>query len=151
MFQYSVDLPYFFQDHRSTINIIKSSKHVYYNSFFLLHNRLFKKVCVFDVSTPLPFILDEVGFFFALFLHNRIMNIPQEIFTDHYEEIRYTLYPKPTEVENIDKMIPCSNKYSIERTTSMSFQLIHVRHRHCVFTIDESLLDFFLQDRSFFD
>ena len=42
----------------------------------------------------------------------------------------------------------CSNKYSMERTTSMSFKLINVRHRHCVFTIDASLRDFFLQDRS---
>ena len=42
----------------------------------------------------------------------------------------------------------CGNKYSMERTTSMSFKLINVRHRHCVFTIDASLRDFFLQDRS---
>lgn len=30
----------------------------------------------------------------------------------------------------------------------MSFKLINVRQRHCVFTIDENLRDFFLQDRS---
>ena len=42
----------------------------------------------------------------------------------------------------------CGNKYSMDRTTSMSFKLINVRHRHCVFTIDASLRDFFLQDRS---
>ena len=36
----------------------------------------------------------------------------------------------------------------MERTTNMSFKLIDVRHRHCVFTIDENLRDFFLQDRS---
>ena len=109
------------------------------------------------------------------------MNILQEIFTDHYEEIKYTLHPRPAEMENIDKMINCGdpsfggamygctncgnlkfvpfrchnrfcpicgNKYSMERTTSMSFKLINVRHRHCVFTIDASLRDFFLQDRS---
>ena len=29
-----------------------------------------------------------------------------------------------------------------------SLQIINVRHRHCVFTIDASLRDFFLQDRS---
>ena len=37
----------------------------------------------------------------------------------------------------------CGNMYSIDRTTSMSFKLIAVRHRHCVFTIDEILRDFF--------
>ena len=42
----------------------------------------------------------------------------------------------------------CGNKYSMERTTSMSFKLINVRHRHCVSTIDENLRDFFLQDRT---
>ena len=42
----------------------------------------------------------------------------------------------------------CGNKYAMERTTSMSFKLVNVNHRHCVFTIDASLRDFFLQDRS---
>ena len=109
------------------------------------------------------------------------MNILQEIFTDYYEEIKYTLHPRPTEMRNIDKMIhcgdssyggtmygcphcgqlkfvpfrchsrfcpTCGNKYSMERTTSMACKLINVQHRHCVFTIDESLRDFFLNDRS---
>ncbi|MEI3183771.1 MAG: transposase zinc-binding domain-containing protein [Lachnospiraceae bacterium] len=35
----------------------------------------------------------------------------------------------------------CGNKYSMERSTSMSFKLINVPHRHCVFTIDENLRD----------
>ncbi|MFR5149229.1 MAG: transposase zinc-binding domain-containing protein [Ruminococcus sp.] len=39
----------------------------------------------------------------------------------------------------------CGNKYSMERTTSMSFKLVNVQHRHCVFTIDENLRDFFLK------
>ena len=30
----------------------------------------------------------------------------------------------------------------------MSFKLVNVQHRHCVFTIDENLRDFFLQDRT---
>ena len=104
------------------------------------------------------------------------MNILQRIFTDHYEEIIYTLHPRKTEVDNIDKMLgcgdpsfggamyhcpncgnfkfvpfrchsrfcpTCGNKYSMERTTSMSFKLVSVPHRHCVFTIDENLRDFF--------
>ena len=33
------------------------------------------------------------------------MNILQRIFTDYYEEIKYTLHPRKTEMENIDKMI----------------------------------------------
>jgi hypothetical protein len=42
----------------------------------------------------------------------------------------------------------CGNKYSIDRTTSMSFKIINVQHRHCVFTIAEELRPFFLQDRN---
>ena len=45
----------------------------------------------------------------------------------------------------------CGNKYSMERTTSMSFKLINVQHRHCVFTIDENLRDFFLENRTLFN
>ena len=112
------------------------------------------------------------------------MNVLQEIFTDYYEEIKYTLHPRKSEMENIDKMIhcgdpsysgamyfcphcehlkfvpfrchsrfcpTCGNKYSMERTTSMSFNLVNVTHRHCVFTIDENLRHFFLEDRSLLD
>lgn len=42
----------------------------------------------------------------------------------------------------------CGTKYSIDRTTSMSFKIINVQHRHCVFTIDSELRHFFLEDRS---
>lgn len=42
----------------------------------------------------------------------------------------------------------CGNMYSIDRTTSMSFHLINVQHRHCVFTIAEELRPFFLENRS---
>lgn len=45
----------------------------------------------------------------------------------------------------------CGNKYSIDRTTAMSFKLIHTTHRHCVFTIDEELRHFFLEDRTLLD
>lgn len=109
------------------------------------------------------------------------MNILQQIFTDYYEVIQYTLHPRKTEMENIDKMIncgnsafggamygcthcgnlkfvpfrchsrfcpTCGNKYSMERSTSMSFKLIKTQHRHCVFTIDQNLRIFFLNDRS---
>lgn len=109
------------------------------------------------------------------------MNILQKIFNDYYEEMIYTLHPRKSVIENVDKMLncgdpafggamygcphcgklkfvpfrchsrfcpTCGNKYSMERTTNMSFKLINVQHRHCVFTIDENLRDFFLQDRS---
>ena len=32
--------------------------------------------------------------------------------------------------------------------THLSFKLVNVAHRHCVFTIDENLRDFFLHDLS---
>ena len=109
------------------------------------------------------------------------MNILQKIFIDHYEEMIYTLHPRKSVIENVDKMIhcgdpsfggamygcshcgklkfvpfrchsrfcpTCGNKYAMERTTSISFKMIPVQHRHCVFTIDENLRSFFLNDRS---
>ena len=112
------------------------------------------------------------------------MNILQKIFKEHYEEIEYTLHPRPTVMENIDKMIhcgdpsyggamygcthcgelkfvpfrchskfcpTCGNKYCIDRSTKMSFKLIDCTHRHLVFTIDEDLRPFFLNDRSLLD
>ena len=41
----------------------------------------------------------------------------------------------------------CGVKYAIDRTTAMSFKVIGVAHRHCVFTIAEELRDLFLKDR----
>lgn len=109
------------------------------------------------------------------------MNILQQIFTDYYEEIKYTLHPRFSEMENIDKLLSCGdpsfggamygcpncgklkfvpfrchsrfcpscgNKYNMQRATSMSFKMINVHHRHCVFTIDQNLRHFFLLDRS---
>lgn len=42
----------------------------------------------------------------------------------------------------------CGTMYSIDRTTAMSFKIINVSHRHCVFTIDNELRHFFAEDRS---
>ena len=42
----------------------------------------------------------------------------------------------------------CGAKYCNDRATAMSFKLIKCPHRHCVFTIDEELRHFFLEDRS---
>ena len=109
------------------------------------------------------------------------MNILQEIFRDHYEEMLYILHPRQAVIKNVDKMIncgdpafggamygceecgklkfvpfrcksrfcpTCGNKYSIDRTTSMSFKIINTAHRHCIFTIDSNLRRFFAEDRS---
>ena len=109
------------------------------------------------------------------------MNILQKIFNDYYEVIKYTLHPRDSEMENIDKMLNCGDpsfggamyvcttchnmkfvpfrckscfcptcgvKYSQERSTRMAFKLLNCTHRHCVFTIDEELRHFFLEDRS---
>lgn len=108
------------------------------------------------------------------------MSILQDIFSDHYEQIIYTLHPRYSIIENVDKMIncgdpryggvmwgcekcgnlkfvpfrcksrfcpTCGNRYSIDRTLSMSSKIINTQHRHCVFTIDDSLRHFFLEDR----
>ena len=54
--------------------------------------------------------MGELGVpFCVVFLHNRLMNILQTIFKDHYEEIMFTLHPRKTEVENIDKTINCGD------------------------------------------
>ena len=112
------------------------------------------------------------------------MNILQRIFTDHYEEIIYTLHPRKSVIQNVDKMISCGdpsfggamygcphcgklkcvpfrchsrfcptcgNLYSMQRTVSMSSKLVNVSHRHCIFTIDKNLRQFFLDDRTLLD
>ena len=45
----------------------------------------------------------------------------------------------------------CGNLYAMQRTTSMAFKLLNVSHRHCVFTIDKNLRQFFLNDRTLLD
>ena len=37
------------------------------------------------------------------------MNILQNIFNDHYEEIQYCLHPRPVVMENIEKMVNCGD------------------------------------------
>lgn len=105
----------------------------------------------------------------------------QSIFLDHYEEILYTMHPRRTEIENIERMIQCGDerygyawyeckscntvkmvpfhcksrfcpscgvKYAYQRSFTFSKKMLNVKHRHIVFTIDENLRPFFLQDRS---
>ena len=58
-------------------------------------------------NSPPPQSWGVRGFLFLL--HNSLMNIFQRIFTDHYEEIKYTFHPRQTEIENIDKIINCGD------------------------------------------
>ena len=37
------------------------------------------------------------------------MNILQEIFSDHYEEMLYIFHPRPSVIENVEKMIHCGD------------------------------------------
>ena len=37
------------------------------------------------------------------------MNILQNIFRDHYEELIYITHPRPSVIENMDKMINCGD------------------------------------------
>ncbi len=65
------------------------------------------------------------------------MNILQKIFTDHYEEIKYTLHPRKTEMENIDKMINCGNPsfggamYSCPHCGNFKFVPFRCHSRFC--------------------
>ena len=45
----------------------------------------------------------------------------------------------------------CGVKYCQDRSNAMAFKLIQCTHRHCVFTIDEELRLFFLEDHSLWD
>ena len=61
------------------------------------------------LQLPCPSILRGGISFCYYFMHNSLMNVLQQIFTDYYEEIEYTLHPRKTEMENIDKMINCGD------------------------------------------
>ena len=63
-----------------------------------------------SLSTPLPLTHEGLGlFFFHVFLHNSLMNILQEIFTDYYEHILYEPHMRPSVIENVSKMIHCGD------------------------------------------
>ena len=62
------------------------------------------------LQLPYPSILRGLGVSFcAILLHNSLMSILQDIFQDHYEEMIYTLHPRASVIENVDKMINCGN------------------------------------------
>ena len=65
------------------------------------------------------------------------MNILQQIFADHYEEILYTLHPRATEIENITKMINCGDPsyggamYACPKCGHMKFVPFRCHSRFC--------------------
>lgn len=67
------------------------------------------------LNTPFSYLNDiaqswGLGVSFCyVFRHNSLMNILQDIFRDHYEEMIYTLHPRSSVIENVDKMINCGN------------------------------------------
>ena len=92
----------------------------------------------FAYSTPLPLNHEGLGVFLCyVFLHNSLMNILQKIFTDHYEEIKYTLHPRKTEMENIDKMLNCGDPsfggamYGCPHCGKLKFVPFRCRSRFC--------------------
>lgn len=87
---------------------------------------------------PCPSILRELGVSFcAFFPHNRTMNILQQIFTDHYEEMIYTLHPRPVVITNVDRMLLCGDHsqggamYSCPHCGNMKFVPFRCHSRFC--------------------
>ena len=64
-------------------------------------------------------------------------NIIQDIFIDHYEEIVYTMHPRPVEIENIERMINCGDPsfggamYGCPKCGAMKFVPFRCHSRFC--------------------
>ena len=73
--------------------------------------------------------MGELGLPFCyFFVHNSLMNILQKIFIDHYEEIEYTLHPRLTEMENIDKMINCGDPSYTNSTLNQEENMLKCKY-----------------------
>ncbi len=65
------------------------------------------------------------------------MNIIQNIFNDHYEEIKYILHPRKSVMENIDKMLGCGDPsfggamYGCEKCGELKFVPFRCHSRFC--------------------
>ena len=72
-----------------------------------------------------------------LLRYNVSMNILQQIFLDHFEEIKYTLKTPPVVMENIDKMIHCgdpsfgSAMYGCASCGALKFVPFRCKSRFC--------------------
>ena len=61
------------------------------------------------------------------------MNILQKIFRDHYEEIEYTLHPRPVVMENIEEI----NKYNMNISLSREVNDAVVNIKSAIISLDE--------------
>ena len=65
------------------------------------------------------------------------MNILQSIFTDYYEHIIYELHPRPTIIENVDKMVHCGDPshggamYACTHCGKLKFVPFRCKSRFC--------------------
>lgn len=65
------------------------------------------------------------------------MNVLQEIFRDHYEEMLYLLRPRPAVIENVDKMIDCGDPsaggvmYNCPKCGELKFAPFRCHSRFC--------------------
>lgn len=65
------------------------------------------------------------------------MNILQQIFTEHYEEMLYILHPRHSVIENVDKMIECGNRsfggamYGCPKCGKLKFVPFRCHSRFC--------------------
>ena len=65
------------------------------------------------------------------------MNILQKIFKEHYEEMIYILHPRPTVIENVDKMINCGDSafggamYGCTECGNLKFVAFRCHSRFC--------------------
>lgn len=66
------------------------------------------------------------------------MNILQSIFTDYYEQIIYELHPRPTVIENINKITHCENPshsgamYGCPHCRNLKFLPFRYKSRFCL-------------------
>ena len=81
--------------------------------------------------------IHEGVFLSPLLLYNVTMNILQQIFSDHYEEIKYTLKLRPATLENIEKMIHCGDPsfggamYGCSSCGALKFVPFRCKSRFC--------------------
>ena len=93
--------------------------------------------CLRHINSPAPQSWG-VGVFFSLhFVYNVLMNILQQIFTEHYEEMLYILHPRHSVIENVDKMIECGNRsfggamYGCPKCGKLKFVPFRCHSRFC--------------------
>ena len=80
------------------------------------------------------------------------MSILQDIFKDHYEEMIYTLHPRLSVIENVDKMIGCGDPafggamYGCPHCGKLKFVPFRCHSRFCPMTMFLILFNSFCSD-----